>query len=138
MRTAIDANIFSSIWSSEPTADMLVELLGMAKQEGALLISPFAFAELHAHPNMTPASIRQFLDATGVVIDSRLRDSIWTEVGQRFARYAARRRRATGDGPRRLLADFLIGAHALLQADQLLTLDPKVYRQDFPELRLLS
>jgi predicted nucleic acid-binding protein len=36
-----------------------------------------------------------------------------------------------------LLADFLIGAHALVQADQLLTLDSTRYSQDFPEVRLL-
>jgi hypothetical protein len=138
VRTAIDANIFSSIWSKEPTAEMVVEQLGRAKQDGALLISPFAFAELYAHPNMTSDFIRPFLDATGVVVDYKLLESVWTEAGLRFARYAARRRKATGEGPRRLLADFLIGAHALVQADRLLTLDPKVYRQDFPELRLLS
>ncbi len=38
--------------------------------------------------------------------------------------------------PRRLLADFMIGAHALLSADRLMTFDTKVYGQDFPELRL--
>jgi len=109
----------------------------MAQQEGALLISPFAFAELHAHPNAKPGFVHTFLEATGVVIDYKMQEQVWSEAGQRFARYAARRRKAIGEGPRRLLADFLIGAHALVQAERLLTLDPKVYRQDFPELRLL-
>ena len=137
MRTAIDANIISSIWSSEPTAEKSIEQLGMTRQEGVLLISPFAFAELFAHPNMTAGDVRSFLDATGVVIDYKLEERVWTEAGRRYARYAARRRKATGEGPRRILADFLIGAHALLQAERLLTLDPTRYRQDFPELRLL-
>jgi hypothetical protein len=42
-----------------------------------------------------------------------------------------------GYGQLWLLAYFLIGAHALVQPDRLLTLDPKVYQQDYPELRLL-
>lgn len=137
MRTAIDANIISSIWSLEPTAEQVVEQLGKAKQEGALLISPFAFSELHAHPNVTAGDVRSFLDASGIVIDYKLEETIWTEAGLRFARYVARRRTATGEGPRRVLADFLIGAHALMQAERLLTLDATRYRQDFPELRLL-
>jgi len=137
VRTAIDANILSSIWSNEPTAQKVVEQLGKAQQEGALLISPFAFAELHAHPNVPPALICDFLDETGVIVDYKLDERMWSEAGLRFARYAARRRKATGEGPRRLIADFLIGAHALIQAERLLTLDPKVYQQDFPELRLL-
>jgi predicted nucleic acid-binding protein len=136
MRTAIDANILSSIWSREPTAEKVVEQLGKAKQEGALLISPFAFAELHAHPTITAGDLRSFLDVTDVVVDYRLDERVWSEAGQRFARYAARRRKATVVGPRRILADFLIGAHALVQAERLLTLDPKRYQQDFPELRL--
>ena len=137
MRTAIDANIISSIWSWEPTAEKTVGQLGMAKQEGLLVISPIAFSELHAHPNITGGDVRSFLDESGIVIDYKLGERVWAEAGVRFARYAARRRQATGEGPRRLLADFMIGAHALVQADRLLTLDVKVYRQDFPELRLL-
>ena len=137
MRTAIDANIISSIWSWEPTAEKIVEQLGMARQEGVLLISPFAFAELHAHPNMTADSLRGFLESVGIAVDLKIEERVWTIAGLRYARYAARRRQATGEGPRRILADFLIGAHALVQTERLLTLDPKRFSQDFPELRLL-
>jgi predicted nucleic acid-binding protein len=112
-------------------------LLAEARREGALLISPFVFSELFAYPGMNEELIRGFLDATGVAIDERLDPRVWSESGRRFARYAARRRRSTGEGPRRLLADFLVGAHALVQADRLLTLDPKVYERDFPEVRLM-
>jgi len=137
VRTAIDSNIFSAIWSGESSVPKLLVQLEEARQEGALLISPFVFAELHAYPGMTEALLLKFLKATGVVVDYRLEEKVWTETGLRFARYAARRRQATGQNPRRVLADFLIGAHALVQADRLLSLDPKVYRQDFPEVRLI-
>jgi len=81
--------------------------------------------------------VRTFLEVTCVVIDIRLQERLWLEAGLRFARYARRRRESFGEGPRRLLADFLVGAHALVQADRLLTLDPKVFRQDFPELHII-
>jgi hypothetical protein len=137
VRTAIDSNIFSAIWSNEPSARKVVEQLGEARMEGALLISPVVLAELQAYPGATVAFVQDFLEATAVVVDFCLEEGVWSETALRFARYAARRRESSGVGPRRLLADFLIGAQALVQADRLLTLDPKRYRQDFPELRLL-
>jgi len=137
MRTAIDANVFSAIWSWEPGAEQVTAQLGKAKAEGALVISPFVFAELLAYPGVDEPDVRGFLANTGVVVDLQLAEALWSEAGLRFARYAARRRQATGEGPRRLIADFLIGAHALLQADRMHTLDPRVYQQDFPELSLL-
>ena len=111
--------------------------LGEARMEGSLVISPVVFAELLAYPRATEAYVHRFLEATGVVIDYKLEERVWAEAGLRFASYAIRRRQATREGPRRLLADFLIGAHALVQTERLLTLDPTRYRQDFPELRLL-
>ena len=137
MITAIDTNIFSSIWSWEPSADKAAAQLGEARADGALVISPFVFAELFAYPGATSDYIRRFLEDTGIHIDVNLEERVWSETGLRFARYAARRRNSTGKGPRRLLADFLIGAHALVHSDRLLTLDPSLYRQDFPEVRLL-
>ena len=38
--------------------------------------------------------------------------------------------------PRRILADFLIGAHAMQRDYTLLTLDQRVYSKSFPKLRL--
>lgn len=137
MRTAIDTNVVSAIWSSEQSAEKAAVKLGEAKMEGALLISPVVFAELLAYPGATEPFVFGFLEATGIVIDYRLEERVWNETGRRFADYAIRRRKATGERPRRLLADFLIGAHALVQAERLFTLDPTRYSQDFPELRLL-
>ena len=86
---------------------------------------------------MTADSVRGFLESVGVAVDLKIEERVWAIAGLRYARYAARRRKATGEGPRRILADFLIGAHALVQADRLLTLDPGRYKLDFPEIELL-
>jgi predicted nucleic acid-binding protein len=111
-------------------------LLQMARAEGALLISPAVFAELFAYPGATGDFIESFLTTTGLTVDYRLEERVWLEAGQRFAAYAKRRRESGGTMPRRLLADFLIGSHALVQADRLVTLDPMPYKRDFPELML--
>jgi predicted nucleic acid-binding protein len=137
MKTAIDANIFSAIWSWEPKAAQIVAQLGEAKEAGALIISPFVYAELLAYPNASETFVRNFLEKTGIAVEMKLEPRLWTEAGLRYGRYVVRRRKSTGVGPRRLLVDYLIGAHALIQADRLLTLDAKGYRQDFPELILL-
>jgi predicted nucleic acid-binding protein len=136
VRTALDSNVISPIWSGAPTAAKAAERLDRARYEGGLLMSPVVFAELLAYPGATETGIRQFCDDTGIVIDETIDRRVWIEAGLRFARYANRRRRSAGSSPRRLLADFLIGAHAMIQADRLFTFDPKVYEQDFPELKL--
>jgi predicted nucleic acid-binding protein len=40
--------------------------------------------------------------------------------------------------PKRMLVDFVVGAHALLQADRLVTQDEDRYARDFPDLRLIA
>lgn len=137
MRTAIDTNVISALWSKEMvSADVLVRL-GNAKMDGGLVIAGPVYAELLAYPNASIEFLTDFLKDTGVTVDFEFPSAVWLETGTRFARYATRRRASTGKPPRRLLADFMIGSHALLHADRLMTLDPAFYRQDFAELRLL-
>lgn len=136
MRTSVDTNVISALWSNEPRADEVARLLNEARQAGAVLVSGVVYAELLAYPKATEKFVADFFGETGIVLDLRFNDTVWVEAGRRFARYANRRRKAKGHGSKRLLADFLVGAHALVQADRLLTLDPSRYRQDFPELQL--
>lgn len=137
MRTAIDTNVISAVWSGEASAARLVAQLDEARAEGALQVCPAVLAELYAYPGANAAFIRRFFEATGIRVDYRLDEPVWSEAGERFARYAMRRRKSPTGSPRRLLTDFLIGAHALVEADRLMTLDADMYRKDFPELRLL-
>lgn len=137
MRTAIDANVISALWSKEPSAERAAELLGGAKRSGGLVMCGAVYAELLAYPRMNEKDLDAFLEKTGVVVDFDLGKGGWIEAGRRFARYAARRRSSGVEGPKRLLADFIVGAHALTQADRLMTMDAGRYKQDFPELKLI-
>jgi hypothetical protein len=85
---------------------------------------------------MTPSILEQLLAETDVSADFETGHEIWNEAGLRYCRYSARRRKSGAGAPRRLLADFVIGAHALLRADCLVTFDTAGYRHDFPELRI--
>lgn len=64
-------------------------------------------------------------------------EPVWRLAAQTFAAYAQRRRDSSGRHPKRFLADFLVGAHATLEADRLVTIDADRYRTDFPNLALL-
>lgn len=134
MRTAIDTNVISALWSGEPASQGMAALLGRAQIEGGLVISAPVYVELMAHPRATGDIFRQFLESTRVVADFLLDEAVWQEAGSAYAAYAARRRRSRHGEAKRLLVDFIIGAHALLKADRLLTLDAGRYKSAFPKL----
>lgn len=136
MRTAIDTNVLSALWSKEPVASDIAKKLGNAKAEGGLVVGAPVYAELLAYPKATESFVNGFLADTGIDVDFEFQRPVWLEAGRRFARYVKRRRSTSQQVPRRLLADFIIGSHALVQADRFMTLDPKRYNQDFPELKL--
>ena len=137
MRTAIDTNVLSALWSKESVASDIARNLGNAKTEGGLVVGAPVYAELLAYPKATESFVNGFLADTGIDVDFEFQQPLWLEAGRRFARYAQRRRKTAHDGQRRLLADFIIGSHALTRADRLMTLDPKRYQRDFPELKLI-
>lgn len=126
MRTAIDSNILSALWSAEPLASEVAGLLGRA-----------VYCELLARREVTGSFADGFLAETHILVDFTLDEAIWREAGLAFAGYAERRRQSGGAMARRLLADFLIGEHAQLRADQWLTLDAGRHRQGFSSLRTL-
>jgi predicted nucleic acid-binding protein len=96
------------------------------------------YGELLAGPGRAAEFLDVFLNQAGVAVDWETSQELWTVAGTAFHRYAMRRRSHRDAGPRRLLADFIIGAHALLQADRLLTFDTRVYRTAFPPLVVIS
>ena len=136
MRTAIDTNVLSALWSKEPMASGIARNLGNAKREGGLVVSAPVYAELLAYPKATESFVNEFFADTGIAVDFEFQQPLWLDAGRRFARYA-KRRRSAHRGPKRLLADFIIGSHALAQADRFMTLDPKRYERDFPGLKLI-
>lgn len=138
MRTGIDTSIVSALWSQEPLATQMAVLLGRARAEGGLAISAPVYAELLAHPKATLEFVDKFLAQTSIVVNFALDEAVWKEAATAFAGYASRRRMA-GDGtPKRLLADFIIGSHAMLRCDRLLTLDSTRYTTAFPRLVLFT
>jgi predicted nucleic acid-binding protein len=78
--------------------------------------------------------VSSFLEETGVAIDWDLGEPVWRSAGRAFQSYARRKQRDSG--ARRILADFLIGAHAQTRGYRLLTLDERLYKAAFPTLRL--
>lgn len=138
MRTAVDTNVISALWSREPLAGHMSTLLGQAQSAGALVVAAPVYAELLAHPQAQEAFVEQFLRDTHIRVDFVLDESVWRRAGLAFSAYAKRRRRSGGGEPRRLLVDFLVGAHAELRAERLLTLDASRYTQDFPGLKLME
>ncbi len=136
MRTALDANLISGLWSTGPLTPLVATLLARCRNEGGLAISGAVYAELLAHPRASTEFVKAFLRDAAIEVDFELGAAAWELAGRSFAAYANRKRRSGGGVPRRILADFLIGAHAQVHADRLATLDAG-YAGDFPDLPLL-
>jgi predicted nucleic acid-binding protein len=137
LKSALDTNVIVYLVGNEPSSAMAArEILKEARRSGALVICGVVYSELLAHPKMTPLALTQFLSETGIDAEFDTGRDIWHEAGLRYSRYSTRRRKSKAGSPRRLLADFVIGVHALLRADRLITFDARGYRRDFPELQI--
>ena len=139
MITALDSNILVALWDAENALSLAANLaLKSARAAGNLIISAPVYAELLAGAGRTEKFLDSFFAETGIEIDWNIRESIWREAGLAFQSYAARRRKQRGSEPRRIQADFLIGAHAFENRYRLLTLDDRLFRAAFPKLAIIA
>jgi hypothetical protein len=138
MTTAIDTNVIVALWDRDATLNSAAQsALDAALGRGGLVVAAPVFAELMACPGRDQAFLDMFFQDAGIAIDWNLDEATWRTAGRAFQAYAARRRRHGEAGPRRILADFVIGAHALQKGYRLLTLDDRLYQAAFPSLKVV-
>jgi len=139
MTTAIDSNIFAALWDRDDALHSLARTaLDAALARGNLVVAAAVYAELLAFPSRTEAMLDFFFKDTGVTVEWNLEESDWRAAGRAYQKYAQGRRKQRDPGPRRILADFMIGAHALRRGYRLLTLDDRLYRSAFPRLSIIT
>lgn len=137
MVTAIDTNIIVGVLEGEEAlAGYLATVLDRLAEHGQLIIAPVVYAELLAAPSRPPAIVDAFLTETPVRADWSLNEAVWRAAGLAYRTHRQRRAEGEGNGAvaRRILADFIIGAHALHRRATLLTWDIGIYRTYFPGL----
>jgi predicted nucleic acid-binding protein len=139
MTTAIDTNVIVALWDAEDSLHRVARAaLDKAFNEGALVISGAAYAELMAAPGRSETFVDRFCEETGIAVEWEIGERAWRAAGAAFQGYTARRRKQKGAEARRILADFVIGAHALVNGYKLLTLDARMYQASFPRLGILE
>ena len=153
MTVAVDTNIILDILSREAEhRPSSLEKLRGALRDGEVIVGEVVFAEL-APAFADHVDARSFLDATGISYRPSS-DEALHHAGTTFRAYLRRRVFkcpicGTGvdvacpscgtsvTGRQHLVADFMIGAHALVHAGRLLTRDRGYYATYFPELALV-
>jgi predicted nucleic acid-binding protein len=139
MTTAIDTNFGVALWDKDPALSMAAQTaLEAAFRRGNLVVSAPVFVELIAAPGRTETFVGSFLEETGIAVDWDLGEAVWRSAARAFQGYAERRRKQRDAGGRRILADFLIGAHAQTRGYRLLTLDERLHKVAFPTLLIES
>ena len=137
MTTAIDTNILVVLWDPEDSLNLPVRIaLDAALARGRLTIAAPVYAELLGFPSRSAKFLDYFFKESGISVDWKFDEAIWRAAGHAFQEYATRRRKQKDPGPRRILTDFLIGAHALRNDFPLLTLDDRIYQAAFPNLTI--
>src|SRR5690348_13347980 len=136
MIATLDTNIIVGVLEGDETiAEHLATVIDRLADHGTVLTAPVVYAELLAAPSRSAAVVDVFFRDTPVRVDWTLDQTVWRAAGLAYRTYG-QQRRADGDGSsvRRILADFIIGAHALHRRATLLTWDVAIYRTYFPDL----
>jgi len=151
--TAVDTNAFLGLLYDDERADASGAALRRAYRDGAVVAAPVVYAELAADGRFASAAdLDRFLADFSVDVTEPSREARFA-AGERFREYVDRRPDgiqcpACGEkrsvdceacgkslSPRQhVAADFLIGAHAAVDCDGLVSFDEEVYSTYFPSL----
>lgn len=132
MITAVDTSVLLDVFGADPAfGRRSKEALRRCMVEGGLVACDAVWAET-ASFFADGERAAEALARLGVEYSPTDREAALTAAA------AWKAYRARGGGRERVAADFLIGAHALVQAERLLTRDRGFYRAYFSRLRVLD
>lgn len=132
MITAVDSNVVLDLLSaSREHGPASTTALRTAASEGALIASALVLAEVIGAYDDHRAVIAR-LDRLQIDLIPDDRETALA-AGRAYRSY-----RLAGGTRQRILPDFLIGAHALIHGDRLLTRDRGFYRSHFARLTILE
>jgi len=134
--TAVDTNVLVALLNLDEALSSKAEESLNRCMAGGLVIAGPVWAELRAFPTRNDAMLEEFLSLKEIRVDWEMHESVWRLAGRAFQEFNLRRKRSGSDLARRLLTDFVIGAHAMSAAHALLTLDQRHYRAAYPNLRI--
>lgn len=132
MITAVDTNVLIDVLANDARyVDGSLAALRQCQDEGRLVICEIVLAEI-ARYFASVESLRRTL-ADLEIKSEALGDVACHRAGVAFQHYRQR-----GGKRDRILADFLIGAHAQSHCARLVTRDRGFYRDYFPELKIVA
>lgn len=127
---AIDSPVLVDLLADGPLADAAEASLRRCLSVGPVVVCDVALAEVCS-------ALKDGAEAVAVLEEMGIRFSaIEAKSALRAGEMQRRHRQRAGEADRSI-ADFLVGAHALLQCDGLITRDNRFHRDYFKGLKLI-